>query len=661
MKKLLLTVFAALSVYAADAALDTTVVTSHQDVVIKTDPGVGYTLYPQWAEFPGVATSYRKVLLSLKFECAPGLKCGELDYLNHVYLGRKGGVTGPVLDYEIARYITPYGFYWNSAMNWDHNWYFDVTDFASLLHDSVEVIYKHTGYEGNTDRGWKINVKFICIEGTPVREPIAVTKLWSDSYQMGNPANPVENHLVPDTNTLDAQTKAVRLRLINTGHGSDSAEGCMEFCSKYRSVKWDGTEISRKDIWRNDCGYNAVYPQAGTWIYDRAGWCPGSPVRYDDVDIAGVTGGTQHYIDMDMQPYTAYKNFGNLMSTAFMIEYGDPANTIDAELEAILAPSAEKENKRLNPICNSPIIVIKNNGKDALTSATIEYGAVGGTMSTFQWTGNIPFLESDTITLTTPVSWPAGNGKFIATIKNPNGQADQFNDDNSQTSDYTAPEVMPKRIIIYFRSNKDASENYYRVINATTNQVVYDRGNFANETTYQDTLNLTPGDCYYFRFYDDGASTSVTNINKDGLDFWAFTPYEGTGNLQIRNASGVIIKNITGGSSGPYGTKGGDFGAWYNLYFTAEFPLNTPKVGKVTAQVDIYPNPATTNVEVNYTMNSNKGEILLTDLQGRTLHTEAVTATAGISTIDLAGYAPGVYIVKFVSGDETVVRKIVKK
>ena len=60
-------------------------------------------------------------------------------------------------------------------------------------------------------------------------------------------------------------------------------------------------------------------------------------------------------------------------------------------------------------------------------------------------------------------------------------------------------------------------------------------------------------------------------------------------------------------------------------------------------------------------MNSNKGEISLTDLQGRTLHTEAVTATAGTSTINLAGYAPGVYIVKFVSGDETIIRKIVKK
>ena len=34
---------------------------------------------------------------------------------------------------------------------------------------------------------------------------------------------------------------------------------------------------SNKNTWRvwTECAGNPVYPQGGTWVYDRAGWCPG--------------------------------------------------------------------------------------------------------------------------------------------------------------------------------------------------------------------------------------------------------------------------------------------------------------------------------------------------------------------------------------------------
>ncbi|OSZ82108.1 hypothetical protein CAP35_02230 [Chitinophagaceae bacterium IBVUCB1] len=643
-------------------AADTTTVVSHQDIVIKTNPAIGETKYPQWATFPNTTKQYRKVLMQLSFECAPGLKCGEWDYINNIIIGRTGSKNNSPLNYEIARYITPYGFYWNSSMNWQHSWYYDVTDFALLLHDSVEVIYRHSGYEANNDRGWKVNLKFICIEGTPVLEPVKITKLWDGSYRMGDTSMPVENYLTAQNITLDALTQQVRVKMMNTGHGSDSAEGCMEFCSKYREILWDGSSVSKRDVWRNDCGYNAVYPQAGTWLYDRAGWCPGSPVAYDHVDVKNLTGGSSHTVDMNMQPYVAYKNFGNIYTTAYLIEYKNAAKTNDASLETIMAPSKEVEFKRMNPICNTPIVVIRNNGSANLTSAQIEYGVEGGTMATYQWTGSLATQQYDTVELTNPVNWTKSSGKFVVDIKTVNGVADEYTDDNVLTSQFTAPVVFPTKIIVHFQTNKDASENNYTIFNATTNKVHYQKSGFTNEKLYLDTIDLSPGNCYYFRFSDEGVSSSGTGSNKDGLNFWALNAYEGTGVLRIRNAAnGATLKDVTAVAGGPYNTTGGDFGALYGLYFMAAFGMDVTNTSANAASVEVYPNPAGDKVYITYNGLNENGKIYLTDIQGRVLQTQNIDGVSGTKAFNMQAQTPGVYIIKLVSGTNTVVKKLVKQ
>lgn len=645
----------------SNAALDTTVVSSHTNTVIKTNPSVGSTTYPAWAVFPSATQSYRKVLMQLSFECAPGLKCGEWDYINNIIIGRTGGVNGLTQNHEIARYITPYGFYWTAAMNWKHSWVYDVTDFALLLHDSVEVIYRHSGYENNTDRGWRINVKFICVEGTPVAEPVKISKLWDGSFVYGKDTDPIEDHLTAINITADAQTGWARFKAMNTGHGSDSAWGCMEFCRKYREVLWDGNVVSKKDIWRADCGLNDVYPQAGTWIYNRGGWCPGSPVKYDDVDIQNVGGGTAHNINMDMEAYSGIAYHGNLYTTAYLIEYKTPTNAIDAAIENIIAPNPDVAFKRMNPICNDPVIVLRNNGSTPLTSATIEYGLSGGAMTTYQWTGNLGIMQNDTVKLTNPINWGSASGKFSVTVKNPNGQADAFEDDNTMMSDFIAPEVLPSKIIVHFQTNKDASENSYKIVNATTGKVHYEKNGFTNEKLYLDTISLTPGDCYYFYFSDEGASSSTTGVNKDGLEFWAFNPYEGKGTLRIRSSGGSVLKDVTGTNSGPWGTSGGDFGTSYSFYFTATFGVHTNTVSNPQAELQVYPNPVTDNLNITYWNNGSAGNIILTDVQGKILMTEKVETTAGTKVINAAALVPGMYYIKLVTDNGTVVKKVMKQ
>lgn len=663
MKKLLTLICLLFITATSVKAADTTVVVSHQDVTILTDPLVGNTTYPMWAQFPALSTQYRKVLMQLSFECAPGLKCGEWDYMNNVIVGRVGTKTATPLNYEIARLMTPFGFYWNSAMNWQHTWYYDVTDFAMLLHDSVEVIYQHTGDEPNTDRGWKINLKFICIKGTPSAEPVAMTRLWNGVFEYGNNNDSIEHHLIPTSVTLNSQATMARFKAINTGHGSDSASGCLEYCKKYRQVKLDGNLVSKKDLWRNDCGANAVYPQSNTWVYDRGGWCPGSPVRYDDVDLPGLAGGSQHTIDMDMEPYVAFKEYGNLNTTAYLIEYKAPANANDVSVENIMAPSAEPEFKRLNPICGTPIIVIRNNGSSQLTAAKIEYGIEGGAMASYDWKGNLALWQYDTVRLTNAVNWGGKSGKFVVTVKDPNGQADGYTDDNTMSSEFNGANTFPDKIIVHFMTNNDASENSYKIVNLSTGQTHFSKSGFKNQTLYLDTISLSPGACYQFYFSDEGTSTRAGGVNKDGLQFLSFyDQLEGTGTLRLKNGNtGATLKDITALNAGPNGLAGGNFGSYYSMNFMSVFGVSTPNVEQQLTSVEVFPNPARDRVYINYATTGGQGNIILMDMQGKVLYNEAIVKTSGTAMINMEAMVPGIYVVKVTTGSESHVEKVVKR
>lgn len=666
MKKALLFFCLQLATFQLFAKLDTVTVTSHQDMTIVTNPSVGENFYPQWAEFPSGSEQYRKVLIQLKFECMPGKQCGEWDYVNNIIVGKKGGMNGNTLNYEIARLITPQGFNWNASSGWNNTWYFDVTDFGMLLHDSVQIIYRHTGYENNIDRGWKINLKFICIKGTPVAEPLEISQLWNGTFDVGNASDSIEHHLMPVYTTLNGQAGFVRFKGIHTGHGSDNA-GCMEYCKKYRTLLWDGALTNQRDIWRNDCAYNAVYPQSGPWTLSRAGWCPGSTVAYDDYNISGFTGGSGHTIDMDLEPYynSTTTLFGRLNTTAYLIQYKPATNSIDASVENIMAPTTDPQFARNNPACSNPVVVIKNNGSSAMTSATIEYGVQGGTMSTYQWTGNLSLMQTDTVTLSNPVNWSANSGKFVVNIKSVNGQNDQYTDDNMMTSDFAAPSVWPNKIVVSLMTNKDASENYFKLINNTYNQTAYYRSGYKNETQQNDTINLSPGSCYTFYFSDENASSYGNMQNKDGLDYGALngTPnYEGAGVLKIKNAyNGSTLKDVTHLMGGPFSTKGGDFGGRYVLNFMCAFNMATPQVSKVATEVDVYPNPSVNALYVDYTTASANASMCIYDLQGKLMKAMVINKATGTEVIDISSFSPGVYTLRFIAGDEVVVKKVIKR
>ncbi|HMR85067.1 MAG TPA: peptide-N-glycosidase F-related protein [Niabella sp.] len=277
-------------------------VVTHNRATIICDPSKGENPYPAWGVFPAGNYPVRKITMHVTLGSPDHLNTAHWDYLDHIVLRRKGGANGTELNYELGRMLTPYGSIYNKGWNW--KWQGGVTDFAPYLRDSVEVVYIHSGYEDNTV-GWALTIDFEVLSGPAVVAPLGMVPLWNKGYKYGDPNEKIEEHLLPVGYESVAGAALSRIRIQHTGHGMDRPRGCSEFCNRWRAIKLDGKLVDRRDMWK-DCGNNSLYPQGGTWIYDRAYWCPGDLQQPDVIDVFTKPG--SHEVSLQMEPYTATAN-----------------------------------------------------------------------------------------------------------------------------------------------------------------------------------------------------------------------------------------------------------------------------------------------------------------------------------------------------------------
>lgn len=542
-------------------------------------------------------------------------------------------ITFPEVErYELARYITPYGNGLSLGNGW--TWTFDVSDYRTLLTDSVRLA------AGN----WQelLDMRFLFIEGTPPRDVISIQNLWNGGFNYGSASDPIESHLTEMDVDIPSDAVQARWKSRVTGHGMDSPENCAEFCAKYHYFKVNGNTEFSKLVWRDNCDLNPLYPQGGTWIYDRANWCPGAEVWTYDFELTPfIIPGGSLMLDHDVQPYTSYGPWDYYQIEDQLVTYGAPNFTLDASLEYIIAPSDDQMWLRMNPICTKPVIVIKNTGSTTLTSLTITYGIDGAIPSVFNWTGSLPFMESETITLDY-FNWAENATRFTATISNPNGGTDQYPYNNTRTSAFNYVLSMPSEFIIELKTNNYAYENYYTLKDVNGN-VIAERSNLSPNTYYRDTLALETG-CYEFELWDAG---------EDGLSFWANSS-QGTGLVRFRKVSpATTLKSFNS-----------DFGGQVYQQFTVGLNNDMEEYIPFKASYfKISPNPAHDSVVFGIELKRRSdGMIEIYSLQGKKVfETEFHNVVSETFELNLAHLDRGMYIVKVCAGNERFNKKLVLK
>lgn len=609
-------------------------------MTVVTDPVRGSKSYCAWGEFPSAKTPIRKIVMHVTLGSPVGMRCADWDYSDRISIRRKGGVKGPDQNIEIGRMLTPYGGAF--PKDWSFEWKTDVTDFSFMLRDSVEIEYIHTGYESNKDRGWALTINFEITKGTPAAEPVALEKVYDGQFLYGDSACSIEQQLSPYTFRTRPGDSFVRFRVYHSGHGMNATDDCGEFCSKNREVWFDNQMVERKAIWKK-CGENPLSPQAGTWLYDRANWCPGYLLQPDCYDLK-VKPETIHTVDLNMETYKIPKPTANEVISAYLIHYRKITATNDVAIEDIAVPSKKDLYVRKNPSCMKPVIIIKNQGSENLKNLTIRYGTLGFNLKNFLWKGDLPFNKTEEIVLPGEIQSNKGLNVFKVRLLSPNGKRDARPFDNEMVSSFESVPVLPVRMVLKLHTNHEPLQNSY-AIKGVDGKIFCERkaGSMkVADSTYCDTLTLPRG-AYQLAVEDTGG---------DGLEFWA-NPKGGHGSLQIFTADGKLIRNF-----------GPDFGCSIYYGFRTDPKADSSILVREPA-VALFPTLTTGKTELNYFCNE-KHEVvvkILTDAGKLVEEHHYMDFNDGTLPFDLSGH-PGRYYLKVFINEKLIYNnriRVVKK
>ena len=534
--------------------------------------------------------------------------------------------------FQIMSFVTPYGAYLDLGVD-GKTWYFDVTDFAPVFKGN-----KRITMDGGGQWQEDMDIKFFFIVGTPPRDVLEMQNIWkvqSKNYtQIMN-----DEAYEPKAHTLLNNASAFKIRTAITGHGQEG-----EFIPQNHTIDIDGGAVDFTwQVW-TECAENPIYPQGGTWIYDRAGWCPGQATDLQEDDITPlVTPGQSHILDYNVLGGSGTTKY---WTSSQLVSYGTPNHSLDAAIVDILSPTNKVNYLRTNPVCSKPEITIQNTGSTLLTSLTVEYWINSApTKESYTWNGSLDFLEKVTIQLPDPSSlWNnmgASNNTFHVEIKSPNSGADEYSFNNNLSSTFEPAPTYPNTFALWVQTNSGVINTFTQISETSwkffdNNGIsIFESGDLIANTPYRDTLEFNDG-CYTFK---------VTDTDDDGIDFWANS--DGGGMLRFREIGASWIRTFEG-----------DFGRFIHHQFRIGTPTNI--LDESLQNWEIYPNPTKNQFSIQGVITETT-TILLTNNLGEVVQQFSIDEKGVFKkNIALEGLSNGIYFIKISNSKEEITKKVVK-
>lgn len=542
-------------------------------------------------------------------------------------------------DHEIGRYITPYGIGLDLGPE-GFSWVYDVTDHQHLLQDSVELS------AGNQQE--LIDLTFLMIEGDAPRPVVNVQRPWGSMRSYSYASLDDDTGLPPVTVGTHADATQWMLRSRLTGHGHNSNDGSYPHCCEWKDnthyLTANGQAADQWHIWQeNDCANNPVYPQGGTWLGSREGWCPGDLVKDRDTELTSFVTSDSITLDYAITPVPQNNlgmGGGNYVINMDLFEYGPAAHAIDAEIHDVRRPNNSGYRSRENPICNNPVIVLRNAGSTALSSVTFQYSVSGGEAVTFNWAGDLGHMERTEVSLPvgSPQFWAGHEERYfhVAIVDVNGGGADMYADNDAYRTRFELPVIYPDNFVLHYRTNARPQENDLFVRDMDGN-IVHSRTTFTANTQYRDTLELAPG-CYELEFTDSG---------NDGLSYWA-DPDAGNGWFRFRSLQGQIMRTFEP-----------EFGNRIHAAFGIGTITGMEDVVNATAFA-VHPNPSNDVFTLTASDLSDPAPFVVTDITGRVVRTGQMIPWESLR-LDLGGERSGVYVVRIAHDRTTTALRLMKQ
>ncbi|MEN8928083.1 MAG: LamG-like jellyroll fold domain-containing protein [Flavobacteriales bacterium] len=526
------------------------------------------------------------------------------------------------MKFEIMSFVTPYGIGLDLGVD-GKTWVFDITDYTPFLRGTQRMTMERGGQFQE-----EMDIKFLFIVGTPERDVIDIKEIWPNGYRSYTDII-ANKFFAPRKLPLETTGKYFNVKTTITGHGQEG-----EFIPRNHFVKVGPTKQFTWSAWK-DCGENPVYPQGGTWIYDRAGWCPGMATDIQNSDFTSeVNPGDS--VEFDYGVTTASGTSNYLVSNK-LVTYGEYNHTLDAAIVDIVAPSRRVEYARKNAICSYPTITIRNAGATTLTSLKIEYWVNNNlNKKVYNWVGSLESSEQEVVEMSSSGTlWDnvtGNNDVFHVEISKPNGGTDEYSYNNTYSNEFDSPDFITAKFRIDYRSNSAANETSFKIFNEMGAEI-YSNSGQANNTLKRDTLELGLG-CYRL---------VIKDTDGDGIGFWANN--DGNGYLRFHKMTGQAMMSIQP-----------DFGAEYTYNFTIDSPLSVSELSN-EMKLTIYPNP-TEGAFVIEGNNLDKSQVRLINNLGQEIPINAIYKKESI-LINSSELAAGIYSVVVTKQEGTVTKKLV--
>jgi hypothetical protein len=353
--------------------------------------------------------------------------------------------------------------------------------------------------------------------------------------------------------------------------------------------------------------------QEGEYIILKESW---KLANIYDMEQLGVVGFIQH------NNTKSIKQAGNSEAEPFA-----PYVNTDAALNAI---SNFTVTNCMGNI--TPIVTLSNFGANNLTSAEIHFHVNGENIQTYNWSGNLAFLESTEIELPQIDFTVLDENEISAYVVNPNGVADDFPGNDTISQAFDAAVLTPQDVNLMIKLDDNPEEITWEVLNST-GEVIFSGGPYTTAGAFiQETMTFDVPDCHQFNIYDAGG---------DGLQIPGFFALFFSGNNEI--------------------IAGTNFGSKVSAQFTVSDPLGLDVVEQAT-EVNVYPNPMNGFGQVSFNLFEEKNvEINILNMVGQNIkHIDASVYSPGNHTaqFNVADLQPGIYFIQTKIGVETLTNRI---
>lgn len=334
-----------------------------------------------------------------------------------------------------------------------------------------------------------------------------------------------------------------------------------------------------------------------------------------DVDELAVVGFAQNNTSKEI-----------LQSANSSDEMFSPLYSADAE---ITGSSNISQNYCIGYV--QPHITIRNNGSDNLTSLDINYTMNNGTPTTYQWSGDLAFLESEMVVLPESNFGVIDMNTLTISVENPNEQTDEYPNNNARSLNIPKALESDPTVLLILKLDNNPEETTWEFTNSQ-GDVIHEGGPYTNAgQQIVEQYSFESTDCYTFNIYDAGG-----NGLTDG------------GSFAIGFGSTIIA-------------EGNNFGDKAEGQFTVSFTgINDMDSNQ---SIEIFPNPVSDylTLQINTSMEE-QIQYSVIDPLGRELYkTNKGVVSAGQKdyTIDLSALNPGIYYISIEVGSQETIKKII--